>query len=118
MFLFVTKAFKTRPCKFANNSGAGNTLCSVQGRALANHSWSMMITGRKGMGPGKGGDSIKVRCALTKHFGWFCARKPFLLCGTKHKTCFCLFQYMDQKALEKHSFHSDVEKDENLNTAT
>lgn len=52
-----------------------------------------------------------------KNFGWFCATgKTFLLCGTKHKTCFCLFEYMDQATLEKKSFHSGGEKDENLNT--
>lgn len=56
-------------------------------------------------------------CSL-EAFGWFCATgKTFLLCSTTHKTCFCLFQHMDQKALEKQSFHRGVEKDENLNTS-
>lgn len=60
MFLFVERAFENRLCKSSNNSGVGNTLCSVQGRTLANHSWSMMLTGRKGMGLEKGEIQYKL----------------------------------------------------------
>lgn len=54
----------------------------------------------EGNGAREGKDSIEVKCVLTKHFGWFCAAEETFLCGTKHKISFCLFQFIDQKALE------------------